>query len=483
MSRYVVAIFISLLGLLVILTGAAYATRYDQAIAAGFSTPVTPEYTYIAGINFGGLEREPLIVELSNLLDVIADEELVIWLDEDEYYTMPLKEIGFDPDPVDLADSVFAEFPLGLGFKQVAMRHAGIRKGLHIGVPLELDEAVLREFLGLVKGNVDRDARDANLDFENQCLSAAQDGRILDIDSTIMDVPEFIVASGSISMRPSLIVTGASVSSVDLEGIDPTEPLASYTTKFNKWTRGRSKNIGKLAEMFRGVTLKPGEYFSFNDISGPRNRQTGYHPAPEFKDNRIINGYGGGSCQVSTTLYNTALLAGMSIDERYPHSRVVYYVPRGRDATVNYDSNVDLKFTNDLDHPVVIWSRWDIEEGWLTFDIYGHKEDRREIEITNAYSTIYRSPGMDTYLADNSLAPGEEKIEDKGTNGVRARTWRHFIQLDGTRITEELFYDVIPAMGRIVIHNPSGGSGISVTASSSATEEPSEESSPGEIFF
>lgn len=483
MSRYVVAIFISLLGLLVILTGAAYATRYDKAIAAGFSKQVTPEYTYVAGINFGGLERESLIVELSNLLDVIADEELVVWFDEDEYYAMPLKVLGFDPDPVDLADSVFEKFPPGFGFKQVALRHAGIRKGLRIGVPLELDETALREFLGLVKGNVDRDATDALIDFENQCLSSAQDGRILDIDSTIMDVPEFIMAPRSVSMLPALIVTGADVSSVDLEGIDPTEPLASYTTKFNKWKRGRSKNIGKLAEIFRGVTIKPGEQFSFNDVSGPRDRQTGYYAAPEFINRRIIIGYGGGSCQVSTTLYNTALLAGLSIDERHPHSRVVYYVPRGRDATVNYDAMVDLRFTNNLDHPVVIWSRWDIEEGWLTFDIYGRKEDRREIEITNAYSSIYRSSGMDTYIADNSLAPGEEKIEDKGANGVRVHTWRHFLQPDGTSITEELFYDVIPAVGRIVRHNPTGGHGISVRTSSADTGEPSGESSPGEIYF
>jgi vancomycin resistance protein YoaR len=481
MNRSVVAILLSV-GLLVILTGAAYATRYDKAIVTGFSEPVTPEYTYIAGINFGGLDRESLEIQLRNHLDNISDKNLVIWLDPDEYYSTPLEKLGFDPVPAVVADSVFEKFPSGLGIKQVAQRHSGIRKGIRIDIPLELDEAALLEFLTEVKGNVDRSAQDAIIDFENQQLVSAHDGRKLDIDSTILSIPEYLSASGPVSLRPSIIVTCANVSSVDLESVNPTEPLATFTTKFNKWKRSRSKNIGKLAEMFRGVILQPGEHFSFNGVSGPRNRESGYFPAPEFKNNRIINGYGGGACQVSTTLYNTALLAGMTIDERRPHSRVVYYVPRGQDATVNYDSRVDLSFTNPFNHPVIIWPRYDIEEGWLTFDIYGHENDRREIEITNSYSYIGRTPEMDTYIVDKSLTPGEEKIEDEGTNGVRARTWRHIIQPDGSRITEDLFYDVIPAMGRIVIQGP-GGSRISVASTSSTSEKASEESDSDGIYF
>jgi len=485
MRIYLIAIIVSIVGLLVILAGAAYATGYDKAITTGFDGSSVPERTYIAGVNFGGLDEQTLVAGLTNLLDSIADEELVIWLSEDESYLMPLKELGFNPSPEEVAGLAFAKFPPGFGVKQVALRQSGIRRGLRVGIPLVLDEETLREFLGLIKSNIDMDARDAHLDFENQCLLEAREGRILDIDATIADMPEFITSTGSVSVRPIIAVTGASVSSSDLAGVDPSEPLATFTTKFNKWKRGRCKNIAKLSEMYRGITLKPGEQFSLNEISGPRSRETGYFPAPEFKNNRIIDGYGGGSCQVSTTLYNTALLAGMRIDERYPHSRIVFYVPRGRDATVNYDSKVDLRFTNVLDHPVVIWSRWDIEEGWLTFEIYGHTDDRKEIEITNSYSTIWRTESMDEYVIDRSLAPGEEVVDDKGTNGVRARTVRHYIQPDGTRISEELYYDVIPAMGRIIRHNPSGGHGITAAASSTVQEnkDPSEDTGDAGIYF
>ena len=483
MRRYLFVIIISIVGLIILSAVAAYATGYDKAITAGFNGPVVPERAYIAGVNFGGLDKQTFVAGVANLLDTIADEELVIWLSEDETYSMPLNELGFNPSAEEVAELAFAKFPPGFGVKQVALRQSGIRRGLQVPVPLVLDDEALREFLGLIKGNIDRDARDALLDFENQVLLEAREGQVLDIDATIDDLPEFITFAGPVTVRPTIDVKGASVSSGDLTGIDPSEPLATFTTKFNKWKRGRSKNIAILSEMYQGITLKPGEQFSLNEISGPRSREAGYYPAPEFKNNRIINGYGGGSCQVSTTLYNAALLAGMQIDERHPHSRIVFYVPRGQDATVNYDSKVDLRFTNILDHAVVIWPRWDIEEGWLTFEIYGNDDDRQEIEITSSYSTIWRAESMDEYIIDSSVSTGDEIVDDKGTNGVRARTYRHYIQPDGTRISEELFYDVIPAMGRIIRYNPIGGRGMTATSSSTDQENESSSEDTGDEGF
>ena len=92
---------------------------------------------------------------------------------------------------------------------------------------------------------------------------------------------------------------------------------------------------------------------------------------------------------------------------------------------------------------------------------------------------------MDEYIIDHSLAPGEEVVDDKGTNGVRARTFRHYIQPDGTRISEELFYDVIPAMGRIVRYNHSGGHGMTAAASSTVqgNKDSSEDTGDEGIYF
>jgi vancomycin resistance protein YoaR len=234
--------------------------------------------------------------------------------------------------------------------------------------------------------------------------------------------------------------------------------------------------------MFKGVVIKPGEQFSFNKISGPRTRESGFREAPEYINHRIIIGYGGGSCQVSTTIYNAALLSGMRIDRRTPHSRVVEYVPFGRDATVNYTSGVDFRFTNVLKHPVMIWSRSDTKAGWLTFEIFGNPDDRQNIEITNSYTRIIRDPSAEERIIDRSLPPGKEVVEDKGTNGIRVRTWRHFIQPDGTRITEDLFYDVIAPVSRIIRYNPDTGGNMGTSVSKSDPKK-TEPLPPGEVYF
>jgi vancomycin resistance protein YoaR len=421
-------------------------------------------------------------MELTDLVEYIKEEKLVLWVDDDEYYTRSLKELGLDTEPLALADYVFEHFPTGFGLRSIFTRHETLQRGLSVPIPLVLDREALVRFLNETKGNIDRDVREASLDFENMRISGEVQGRWLDVDGTIAKIPGNINGVGAPPIRAALDGTEPKVTAGDLEGIDPTEPLGSYTTKFNPRKRGRSHNIGHLAAKFKGLMLKPGERLSFNEISGPRTAETGFKPAPEYMLHRIITGYGGGSCQVSTTLYNAALLAGMRIDERYPHSRVVKYIPFGRDATVNYDSKVDFKFTNILKNPVVIWSRSDIKAGWVTFDIFGYPEDRQQIEVTNAYTRIWRDTDKDEYIIDRSLAPGQEVEDDEGTNGIRVQTWRHFIQPDGSRITEELFYDVISPVSRIVRYNPDS-SGMKAEAKTSSQQETLQSTGYVEVYF
>ncbi len=484
MRGYVVTILLAILAIAAIGAAILHATGFDKAITAGFSDPVTPENTYVAGVHLGGLDHDALIQRLTDIIDDMKREKLVIWVEDDEHYQAVLGDLGFDSDPERVADDIFAQFPPGYSISNIIKRHNAINRGLQMGIPFEFDDAKLLEHVASLKETVDRDVVSASYDFENQTMREGVSGIKFDAQGTVGAIPQKIRSLEPVSIWAKVEVTEPDVKSEDLTGIDPTEPLASFTTQFNASKRGRSKNIGKLAEMFRGITLKPGDQLRFNETSGPRNQSTGYFPAPEFKNYRIIDGFGGGSCQVSTTLYNAALLSGMRIDERHPHSRVVFYVPRGRDATVNYNSRVDLKFTNTFEHPVVIWPRYDIKKGWLTFDIYGDPSDKKEIEITNSYTTIYRTESMDKWIVDESLAPGVEKVDDSGTNGVRVRTWRRTTLPDGSIDVEDLFYDVIPPMGRIIRYNPGAGSPPKAAPSAQAkTSAPSEGGDSDGFYF
>ncbi len=115
---------------------------------------------------------------------------------------------------------------------------------------------------------------------------------------------------------------------------------------------GRGKNISLAASQINNYALAPGEIFSFNKATMPRDAEHGYELAPIIVGNTVIPGYGGGVCQVSTTLYNAARNADLEIVERYPHSLPIDYVPLGMDATVS--DHLDFKFRNSTEKMIMI---------------------------------------------------------------------------------------------------------------------------------
>lgn len=150
-------------------------------------------------------------------------------------------------------------------------------------------------------------------------------------------------------------------------GMDMSEGKRStYSTKFNAKDKARSNNITIAANSINGVVLQPNEVFSYNNTVGPTIKRRGYKMARIFKNGQDGKGYGGGVCQVSSTLYNTADDFGMEIIERHPHSKEVKYVPEGRDAATSY-GGVDLKFKNTMPYPVRIETS--VSDGVLTVDM------------------------------------------------------------------------------------------------------------------
>ena len=126
----------------------------------------------------------------------------------------------------------------------------------------------------------------------------------------------------------------------------------------------RHENIVLALISINNQIVWPGETFSFNDVVGPRTPERGYRPAPIIGGDGI--GFGGGICQVSTTLYNAVAKAGLQVVERHLHSSRVPYVAPGKDATVVYGAQ-NLRFINNLDHPVIIKLVSIEERLWCTY--------------------------------------------------------------------------------------------------------------------
>jgi vancomycin resistance protein YoaR len=155
------------------------------------------------------------------------------------------------------------------------------------------------------------------------------------------------------------------------ELIKKTQLLYTFTTYFDGDNAGRAANIKLAAQKINGTILHAGESFSFNSVVGARTAQNGFNIAKIIEDGKYLDGVGGGVCQVSTTLYNAALLSGLEIVEYHPHSLSVGYVSPSRDAMVS-GNYFDLKFKNNKLTPIYI--RTNVDGGSVTCSIYGESD-------------------------------------------------------------------------------------------------------------
>jgi vancomycin resistance protein YoaR len=155
--------------------------------------------------------------------------------------------------------------------------------------------------------------------------------------------------------------------------------VASYTTHFNSGVAGRTKNIELSAQAINNIIIGTEDYFSFNTTVGPSDEAHGYQRAPEINDGKLVEGFGGGICQTSSTLYNAIDQIGVSYVEKHHHSLTVGYVPTGRDATVSYGGK-DFRFKNTAGVPVIV--KTIVGKGSLTI----------ELRTSNAYKELLKKP-------------------------------------------------------------------------------------------
>ncbi|PIR55071.1 hypothetical protein COU74_02720 [Candidatus Peregrinibacteria bacterium CG10_big_fil_rev_8_21_14_0_10_36_19] len=234
----------------------------------------------------------------------------------------------------------------------------------------------------------------------------------------------------------------------DLKALGINERLNIGHTSYYGSPANRVHNIKVGAERFNGKIIAAGETFSFNQNLGRVDNTTGYKKELVIKPEGTIPEYGGGICQVSTTLYRAALLSGLQISERNQHSYAVSYYSQimghGLDATI-YLGGADLKITNNT--PGSILMQTYIENDYeLYFVIYGTK-DGRSVEMEGPYISNNTKPGETIYVKTTDLAPGKTKQAEKAHNGFNALWYRYVTDSQGvvTKETISTKYKAVPA--------------------------------------
>ena len=219
--------------------------------------------------------------------------------------------------------------------------------------------------------------------------------------------------------------------------------LARFCTYYGDSAENRKSNIELACRKINGLTLYPEDEFSFNSQVGARTVANGFKTAYIIQDGDFVEGVGGGVCQVSSTLYNCALLAGLAITCVNPHSLPVSYVAPSFDAMVS--SGSDFRFVNTLSAPITIKMKADGND--VVAEIYGvgNQTIKRRSEILE---TI---PFEIEFREDENVSEGEEVVDSAGKNGIKSKGYLDYYK-DGKLIDSVLIRkDFYAPQKRIVL--------------------------------
>lgn len=222
--------------------------------------------------------------------------------------------------------------------------------------------------------------------------------------------------------------------------------LATFSTNYQASNVSRTTNLKLASNKISGTVILPNEEFSYNKVVGERTISAGYKMAATYSNGQVVDGLGGGICQISSTLYDAVVMANLNVTTRRNHQFVTSYVPAGKDATVVWGSQ-DFKFVNSRKYPVRIVAT--VEGGVATVQIWGIKEEV-EYNISIETKKVATIEYTTQYVQDASLPVGQQKVIQAGNNGRKVEAYK-VTKLNGQVVSTTLLSrDTYNAMKRIV---------------------------------
>lgn len=305
----------------------------------------------------------------------------------------------------------------------------------------------VRDYLKTITSSIDVGPQDAMLTMTNGQISVYQpsrDGLTVDAEATLSKIVSTLISrfgdnpnqTDLAKVTIEVKVTKPTITNETLSSLGLKELIASGTTSFTGSPANRISNITVGARLINGALIKPGETFSTLSRLGKIDASTGFLPELVIKENRTVPEFGGGLCQVSTTLFRAALNAGVNIIERQNHRyRVSYYEPPvGMDATI-YDPAPDFRFVNDTPGYILIQGR--VSGTKITFEFYGTK-DGRTVSMSAPVISDVTPPVEPIMEPSDTLPTGEQKQVEKAHDGATA-SFVYTVMKDGQQLHKNTF--------------------------------------------
>ncbi|NMM63716.1 vanomycin resistance protein VanB [Clostridium sp. P21] len=358
-----------------------WVNKYDKLIYPGVK---------VEGIKLNGKTKEEAVNTLKrNYVNEIFKKNIVIKV-QDKSYTINYSKLNIN---YNIEDTVKDAFKYGKD-KSTHDKYKAIRSSeeKNFSLKYKYDKKEIEETISKIQQQFDKKPVDAKItknkddDFK---ITSEKYGQEVDKDKLIKDIDEGISnkAIKDIVVNASLKKVQPSTKKSDLEKIDT--KISSFTTNFSSSSDSRINNINISAKALDGTTIMPKGKFSFNNIVGERTEKKGYKAATIIVGDKLESGLGGGVCQVSSTLHNAVVRAGITPTERDHHNMPVSYVGLGMDATVDY-GNIDYKFKNTLDYPIYI--ECVVKDKDITFNIFSNsKLTKKTYDLVNNVKTVSKA--------------------------------------------------------------------------------------------
>ncbi|MDD3852545.1 MAG: VanW family protein [Syntrophomonadaceae bacterium] len=397
----------------------------------------------IASVEVEGLTREQATDKLNALIDESYQRPLMFYYQEYGYPTL-LNKVSQRQDPAAMVEDSWRQ-EQKRDIKSKLFNLDGSRSITYYEQIIYDKQAVI-EMAEEWESYVVVEPVNPRLEMEQQGLKIipGQSGQTINIDKTLENLPSGWADINS-DIKVPIVIEEAQpqITEKDLKSMGE---LARYTTWYNTGEIDRSHNLVRAAYTINTRVVQPGGIFSFNQTVGKRSFETGYRDAMVIVGGKFEPGVGGGICQVSSTLYNAVLLAGLEIVERHNHNLAVAYIPTGLDATVSYGLQ-DFRFKNNTQYPIYLKSA--AGGGGLTITIFGHLSNKKNITLEHYIDQVI--PFREIREKDPTLAPGEEIVETKGMPGYVARSYRVFHDNNGgVVLREKLATDRYSPLNRII---------------------------------
>lgn len=414
---------------------------------------------YVDGIHLGGMTPEQAMNSVQSQIRQRHDA----WKVQLTWNGSVVAEInsdmlGFNVDPAQVMNEAWQQGHTGDKEQRYAQMEL-LEKNPYVAYTAKPDgdTSIIDTKLGEIKSAIDQPATDAvmtgfdpSLDYPFTFTDETY-GRVLNIEPIKERLYQMVstMESGTVELQPDRVEPNARKTDLMKHYM-----LRSsvYTPIDKHSTDERNMNIAHAFDFINGYVLQPGKTFSFNNVVGERTEARGFYPAIEYVYGEHVEGFGGGVCQASTTLYQAAVCAGLQILKREPHSDSVSYAEYGKDATVYWvgKRKIDLTFKNTTDDPIYIIAsvqKDPANKKRLIAKVTMYGEDMGDVryELQTEITETLPAPFNPVYVKDTSgtyvTYKDQEESVSKAKEGYVVKSYR--VKYDGIDITEkkELFTD------------------------------------------